>query len=156
MWFDDLVEGMSFDSPGRTVTEAAVELFSGVSGDFHPLHIDAQYALQTPFGQRIAHGALVLSMAVGLRSQLPFTGEALVAFAEIRSWRFVLPVFIGDTIRVRTEIAELRLTSRPERGVAVQKVQVRNHRDEVVQEGEMVNLLLVRRADVESSSTGHR
>ncbi|MDR7462588.1 MAG: MaoC/PaaZ C-terminal domain-containing protein, partial [Armatimonadota bacterium] len=65
--FDDLQEGAEFETPGRTVTEADVVNFAGVSGDFNPLHVDATYAAATPFGQRVAHGLLVLSMVSGLR-----------------------------------------------------------------------------------------
>ncbi len=141
LWFEDLTIGDRWCSTGRTVTEADLITFCGVSGDFHPLHTDAEYAARTSFGARIVHGALVLSLATGQRGRLPFVGEALIAFAEIRSWRFRRPVFIGDTLRTGTTIAELVETSDGRRGVVVQRVEVRNQHDEVVQAGEMVNLL---------------
>ncbi|MDT0203059.1 MaoC/PaaZ C-terminal domain-containing protein [Nocardioides sp. AE5] len=141
VWFDDLAEGMEFTSRGRTLTESDVVSFCGVSGDFHPLHVDAVHAAESPFGERLVHGALVLSVATGQRSLLEFLGESLVAFLEIRSWRFVEPVFIGDTVRTTTVVSGLQPTSRPGRGVVVQDVSVRNQRGEVVQEGKMVNLL---------------
>ncbi|MFF0492579.1 MaoC/PaaZ C-terminal domain-containing protein [Nocardia sp. NPDC004068] len=141
IFFDDLATGMRFDTPRRTVTEADVVNFCGVSGDFHALHTDAEAMRDSPFGQRIAHGALVLSMVTGLRGRLPMFTDSLLAFAEIRRWRFLAPVFIGDTIRVSNEVIELRPTSKPDRGVMVQRVDVFNQRDELVQEGEMVALL---------------
>ena len=140
-WFDDLVLDASWTSPGRTLTEADVVAFCGVSGDFHPLHTDAEYAARSRFGARLVHGALVLSVATGQRGRLPFVGEALVAFVEIRAWVMRAPVHIGDTVRTRTTLAELRPTSDGEQGVVVQRVEVLNQRDEVVHEGEMVNVV---------------
>ncbi|MGW4339011.1 MaoC/PaaZ C-terminal domain-containing protein [Rhodococcus koreensis] len=132
---------MTFETPRRTVTEADVINFAGVSGDFHTLHTDAQTMRESQFGERIAHGALVLSMVTGLRGRLGIFDDTLVAFAEIRRWRFVRPVLIGDTIRVVNEIVELNPTSKPDRGVMVQQVQVLNQHDVIVQEGEMVALM---------------
>jgi acyl dehydratase len=141
LWFDDAEVGMCFETAGRTVTEADVVNFAGVSGDFHVLHTDAELMADSPFGQRIAHGALVLSMVTGLRGRLGIFDESLLAFAEIRTWRFREPVYIGDTIRVTNTVTELRETSKPDRGVMVQHVEVRTQRGEVVQDGEMVALL---------------
>lgn len=141
LWFDDAEVGMKFETPRRTVTEADVVNFAGVSGDFHELHTDAQTMRDSHFGERIAHGALILSMVTGLRSRLGIFDGSLLAFAEIRRWRFVRPVLIGDTIRVMNEITELTMTSKPDRGVMVQHVQVLNQHDVVVQEGEMVALM---------------
>ncbi|MBF6245656.1 MaoC family dehydratase N-terminal domain-containing protein [Nocardia elegans] len=139
--FDDLQTGMRFDTCRRTVTEADVVNFCGVSGDFHSLHTDAEAMRDSPFGQRIAHGALVLSMVTGLRGRLHMFTDSLLAFAEIRRWRFLAPVFIGDTIRVSNEIIELRPTSKADRGVMVQRVEVFNQHDSRVQEGEIVSIL---------------
>ncbi|MFC9551977.1 MaoC/PaaZ C-terminal domain-containing protein [Rhodococcus sp. NPDC056960] len=141
LWFDDVEIGMTFETPRRTVTEADVVNFAGVSGDFHTLHTDAQTMRESQFGERIAHGALVLSIVTGLRGRLGIFDDTLVAFAEIRRWRFVRPVLIGDTIRAANEIVELTPTSKPDRGVMVQHVQVLNQHDVVVQEGEMVALV---------------
>ncbi|WP_259376110.1 MULTISPECIES: MaoC/PaaZ C-terminal domain-containing protein [Rhodococcus] len=132
---------MTFETPRRTVTEADVVNFAGVSGDFHTLHTDAQTMRESQFGERIAHGALVLSIVTGLRGRLGIFDDTLVAFAEIRRWRFVRPVLIGDTIRAANEVVELTPTSKPDRGVMVQHVQVLNQHDVVVQEGEMVALV---------------
>ena len=141
MWFDDAELGMTFRTAGRTVTEADVVNFAGVSGDFHELHTDAEAMAKSPFGGRIAHGALILSMVTGLRGRLGIFDDTLIAFAEIRNWRFLRPVLIGDTIRVDNEIVELRPTSKPDRGVMVQRVRVRNQHGDVVQEGDMVAMM---------------
>lgn len=144
LWFDDLVPGSEWTSTGRTLTEADLVAFCGISGDFHPLHVDAEYAARSRFGARLVHGALVLSVATGQRGQLPFVGEALVAFVEIRSWVMRAPVHLGDTVRTRTTLVELRPTSDGTRGVVVQAVEVLNQRDEVVHRGEMVNVVRTR------------
>lgn len=143
-WFEDLPVGHTFETPARTVTEADVVAFSGLSWDVHALHTDAEHARTTPFGTRIAHGALVLSMAVGLRARTGHFDDTLLAFLEIRSWQFQSPVRIGDTIRVRNEVTEARRTSNPSRGVVVQRVEVVNQEDTVVQAGEMVSLMRCR------------
>ncbi len=151
VYSEDLQEGTEFETPGRTVTEADVVNFAGVSGDFNPLHLDATYTAATPFGQRVAHGLLVLSMVTGLRQRA--TPEAAVlALLEVRSWRFLKPVFLGDTIRARTRLAEKRATRDPRRGVVVHRVEVVNQREEVVQSGELV--LLVRRRPAAPDASG--
>lgn len=149
LYFEDLAEGVAFETGRRTVTEADVVNFAGVSGDFNPLHVDAVHAATTPFGRQVAHGLLVLSMVSGLRQRTGVFDGSLVAFLEIRSWRFLRPVFPGDTIRARAEVVQRRETKDPARGVVVQRVEVFNQRDEVVQAGELV--LLVRRRSPEAA-----
>ncbi len=146
LYFEDLAVGMRFETGRRTITEADLVNFSGVSGDFNPLHTDEEFARSTFYGRRIAHGALVLSVATGLRQRTGVFEGTLIAFLEIRSWRFLKPVFIGDTVRAITEIRELRKTSKPEHGVMLQNVQVLNQRNEVVEEGEFVGLIRRRRS----------
>ncbi|GBD29946.1 Bifunctional protein PaaZ [bacterium HR32] len=149
LYFEDLAEGVAFETGRRTVTEADVVNFAGVSGDFNPLHVDAVHAATTPFGRQVAHGLLVLSMVSGLRQRTGVFDGSLVAFLEIRSWRFLRPVFPGDTIRARAEVVQRRETKDPARGVVVQRVEVFNQRDEMVQAGELV--LLVRRRSPEAA-----
>ena len=120
MYFEDFEVGQRFTTPARTVTEADVVNFAGVSGDYNPIHTDAEFAKSTPFGQRIAHGLLVLSMLTGLRQR---TGH-----------------FEG-TVIAWLEILEKRETSKPDRGILVQRVRVYNQRGEVVQEGEFVTMV---------------
>lgn len=141
LFFDDLSKGIAWETPRRTVSEADVVNFAGLSGDFNPIHTDAVHAADTPFGQRIAHGALVFSMVTGLRQRGGQFDGTLIAFLEVRSWKFKRPVFIGDTIHARSTVAEMRETSRPERGIVVQKVEVFNQRGDTVQEGEFVTML---------------
>jgi acyl dehydratase len=126
LYFEDVEVGFRFETPSRTVTEADLVGFAGVSGDFNPLHTDAVFASGTMYGERIAHGALVLSLATGLRQRAGLFDGTLMGLLEIRNWRFVRPVRIGDTIRVVNEVIELRPTSKPDRGIMIQRAEVLN------------------------------
>jgi acyl dehydratase len=139
--YEDLEVGMRWRSGARTVTEADIVAFAGVSGDFNPIHVDAEHAAGTAFGERIAHGALVLAIATGLRQQQGTFRGTLRAWLGMREWRFRAPVKIGDTISVDSEVAELRETKDPGAGLVIQGVTVRNQRDEVVADGEFATLV---------------
>lgn len=152
LYFEDFEVGQRFQTPARTVTEADVVNFAGVSGDYNPIHTDAEFAKTTPFGQRIAHGLLVLSMLTGLRQRSGHFEGTVIAWMEIRNYKFLKPVFIGDTVRGESEILEKHETSKPDRGVVVQRVRVLNQRGEVVQEGEFVTM--IRRRPVPSEAGG--
>lgn len=141
LYFEDVEVGLRFETLSRTVTEADLVAFAGVSGDFNPLHTDAVYAAGTIYGERIAHGALVLSLATGLRQRTGLFDGTLMGLLEIRSWRFLAPVLVGDTIRVVNEVTELRPTSKPDRGVMVQRVEVVKQDGTTATEGELVMLL---------------
>ena len=103
--FGELTAGARFSTRGRTVTEADVVTFAGLTGDFHPQHVDGEWAAERPFGERIAHGLLVLSMGAGL---VPFDPERVVALRKVRDVVFKRPVHFGDTIRVEGKVAEVR------------------------------------------------
>jgi acyl dehydratase len=135
-YLDDLESGQVFETPARTITEADVVAFAGLSGDFNPIHTDVEFAAGTAYGQRVVYGLLTLSIATGLldRSRV-FSGSA-VAMLGITDWTFRKPVFIGDTVRVRLTIESLRRTkSDPRRGVVRRLFEVLNQRGETVQEG---------------------
>jgi acyl dehydratase len=143
--FEDVAVGFRFETPARTVTEADIVAFAGVSGDFNPLHTDSVFAAGSIYGERIAHGALVVSLATGLRQRVGLFDGTLMGLLEIRSWRFLAPVRVGDTIHVVSEVTELRETSNPDRGIMVQRIDVVDQHDAVVQSGEFV--MLLRRRD---------
>ena len=140
-YFEDVEPGFRFTSESRTITETDFVDFADLTGDANPLHLDAEYAARSIYGQRLAHGALVLSFAIGLRQRTGLFDGTLLGLLEVRSWRFLRPVFIGDTITVESEVTELRETSRPDRGVMTQRLRVLDQRGEVVNEGELVALL---------------
>ena len=126
--------GAEFESPARTVTEADIVMYAGLSGDYNPLHINEEYAKQTQFGTRIAHGPLVYGIAAGLLFQLHLYDDTLIAFLGFDSLKFTKPVKPGDTIHARIKVLEKRETSNPERGVMKRELKVLNQRGEVVQE----------------------
>ena len=104
-WFDELEDGMTFTTRGRTITESDVVSFAALTGDWHPQHADATWARESRFGERVAHGMLVLSYAVGL---VPLDPERIVALRAIREAVFKRPVRLGDTIHVDGALRELR------------------------------------------------
>lgn len=131
--FDEVEVGDVWESPGRTITEADVVHFAGLTGDYNPLHVDHEFARNTPFRQPIAHGLLGLSLAAGLSSSSP--AMRTIAFIRIVEWKFVKPIYFGDTVRVRTEIVELESRSRGRRGLITWKRQIVNQAGDIVQEG---------------------
>ncbi len=136
IYYDDIEVGKQTLSPCRTVTEADIVNFAGLSGDFNVIHTDAELTKITPFGQRIAHGLLGLSIASGLAARK--TGAELhriVAFLGM-TWDFRNPIFIGDTIHLEETVASKREISKPGLGIVVYAVKVVNQRGEVCQEGE--------------------
>jgi acyl dehydratase len=134
-YFEDIQVGDEYLSPGRTVTEADIVAFAGLSGDFNVLHTDAEYMRTSIFGERIAHGLLGLAIQSGLGSRAMPRPYATLAFLGLR-WRFKAPIKIGDTIKVRLKVTDRRETSKPDRGIVVVERSVLNQRGELVQEGE--------------------
>ena len=133
-YFDEIEVGEEYVSPGRTVTEADIVIFAGLSGDYNVLHTDAEFMKKSIFGERIAHGLLGLAIQSGLlgRGMRPYATLALLGLR----WKFKGPIKIGDTITVRAKVIEKRETSRKDRGIITLQRQVLNQRGEVVQDGE--------------------
>lgn len=141
MYWEEWEIGAEFESPARTVTEADITLFAGLSGDYNPLHVNEEYCKQTQFGSRIAHGPLVYAIAAGLLFQLHLYDDTLIAFLGFENLKFTNPVKPGDTIHARIKVLEKRETSRADRGVMKRQLEVLNQRGEVVQEGIQAFLL---------------
>jgi acyl dehydratase len=132
LYFEDLSIGVEYSSPGRTVTEADIVLFAGLSGDYNILHTDAEYMRSSLFGERIAHGLLGLSVHYGLLTRImPRLAEGRLVGLR---WKFRGPIKIGDTVTGRA-----RLKAKSDRdgvGLVTFARQLVNQRGEVVQEGE--------------------
>lgn len=139
LYFDDLAIGQEWESQGRTVTEADVVNFAGLSGDFNPIHMDQEFAQATPFGKRIAHGLLIWAIGSGLSLQAP--PMRTLAFLSVREWNFKEPVFIGDTIKTRSKVLEKVDRARGRRGVITWQRHIVNQSGKIVQGG--VTLTLV-------------
>lgn len=147
LYFDDLEPGQTWESPRRTVTEADVVQFAGLSGDYNALHTDAVFAAGHPFGQRAAHGLLTLAIASGLTTRMlvyRLMDGARLALTELRcKWR--APVLMGDTIHVELRIGEKSLSpKRPGTGRVVMHRTIKNQRGEVVAESEWTALMKCR------------
>src|SRR5262244_4125904 len=134
VFFEDLAVVQEFTSPGRTVTEADIVIFAGLSGDYNVLHTDAEHMKSSLFGERIAHGLLGLSIEHGLASR----GEPAAAHGVLTGlkWKFKGPIKIGDTIHVRSRIAAKKDGPDPRCGLVTLERELVNQLGEVVQEGE--------------------
>ncbi|HEY3310838.1 MAG TPA: MaoC/PaaZ C-terminal domain-containing protein [Anaerolineales bacterium] len=135
LFFEDFEPGQKVKSAGRTVTEHDIASFAGLSGDFNQIHTDAEFARSTPFGQRIAHGLLGLAIASGLAVQTGILGANVIAFREVGEWKFVKPVFIGDTIHVEMEVVETKPYERLGGGSVTLSVYVNNQSNETAMKG---------------------
>ena len=132
MYFEDYAVDAVTVSRGRTITEADIVNFAGLSGDFVELHVNAEYAKSGPFGRRIAHGALIFSISTGSLMQMQHDPDAIVAFYGVDRMRFTAPVFIGDTITAEAEVTSVHAT-KPVTGL---RIHVRRQDGEVVLDGE--------------------
>jgi len=134
MYFEEYSVGQEMSTPARTITEADVVQFAGLSGDYNALHVDAEFSRSTIFGERIAHGLLGLSVASGLAAQAGFIEGTVLAFTGLE-WKFKNPILIGDTIHVAARVSRVRAMRSLGGGMVILDITVRNQRDEVVQEG---------------------
>jgi len=130
LFLEDFNVGMAFETPRRTITEADVVAFAGLSGDYNPLHTDEESAKSGPFGKRIAHGVLTLAVLTGLWDRLGFFAGSVEAFYGIDKLRFTYPVFIGDSLRATVKVVEKK--ERDSNGIVVFSNEVVNQRDETV------------------------
>jgi acyl dehydratase len=138
MFFDDVEIGQEWASQGRTITETDVVNFAGISGDFNPIHMDHEFAKTTPFRRPIAHGMLIFCVASGLGVNCP--QMRTIAFVQVREWNLREPVFIGDTLHLKSKVLSKTLRGRGRRGEIVWHRAVVNQDGKVVQEGIIVTL----------------
>ena len=148
--YEDLSVGMQFRSPGRTITDADLVGFAGLTGDFSELHTSDVYAKSSQFGRRVAHGMLGLSYAHGLMwARTGELRETAIAFLGISDWRFLGPIYVGDTIFVNYTLAELRDSkSRPTQAIASFDVELIKQDGTIVQHGRKA--LLVSKVPLEA------
>jgi 3-hydroxybutyryl-CoA dehydratase len=143
-YFDQFHVGEKYVSPGRTVTESDIVAFAGLSGDYNQIHVDEEYSKSTPYGQRIAHGLLGLSIASGLAVQTGIMEGTIVAFREISEWKFVKPIHISDTIHVEMEVLETKEMSRLKVGALTIGLKVINQKEDLVMKGSWLVLIAIR------------
>ena len=144
MYFEEFEAGQRIITVGRTVTESDIVTFAGLSGDYNQIHTDADYSNKGPFGQRVAHGILGLSIASGLAVQTGILEGTVLAFREIKNWKFSKPIFIGDTIHVELEVKETKSYRRLGGGAVVIAMTVKNQDGDAVMSG-VWNVLMAAR-----------
>lgn len=134
LMFEQFKLGDTYKSQSRTVTETDVVNFAGLSGDFNPLHTDAEFGKTTPFGERIAHGMLIAAMSTGMSNWTGvFEGTTIALMEQLIQYKGV--VKFGDTIHLELKVIEKKETSKPDRGVVVYETRVVNQEGKAVIEG---------------------
>jgi 3-hydroxybutyryl-CoA dehydratase len=131
-YFDEFAVGETLVTGRRTIDGGDVSRFAGLTGDFNPLHIDAEFAKTTPFGERVAHGILTLAVSNGQQNLGGWFEGTTLALLGLDRLKFMAPVRFGDTVRTEMTVTDVRPSSKPDRGVVVFDVAVRNQRDETV------------------------
>jgi acyl dehydratase len=135
MWFEEFEVGQQIITPSRTITESDIVSFAGLSGDYNQIHTDAEFSSKTPFGKRVAHGLLGLSIASGLAMRTGVLEGTVIAFREINNWKFSLPVYIGDTIHAELNIVETKPFPRLGGGSIIIEISVKNQQNDVTMKG---------------------
>lgn len=141
MFFEEFEAGQKIVTAARTVTETDIVMFAGPTGDFNQIHVDAEFSKTTPFGARVAHGLLGLSIASGLVVQTGFMEGTIMAFREVNEWKFIKPIYIGDTIHVETEVKETKALPRIGGGSIVIALDVKNHAGDTIMKGTWTALI---------------
>lgn len=143
-FFEEFSEGDQFKTPARTITLADITNFAGITGDFNPVHTDLEFAKTLPFGERIAHGPMLVGMTFGLLSRIDLIDGTVIALRSI-AWNFEQPVKPDDTVHVLCTVTKThRSTSTPERGFVEFDLQIVNQRNERVQRGSAGVILMCR------------
>ncbi|MCR4805276.1 MAG: MaoC family dehydratase N-terminal domain-containing protein [Clostridia bacterium] len=143
LYLEDFEVGREYVSPARTVTEADVVNFAGLSGDFNPLHTDEEFAKNGPFGKRIAHGALGFIISTGLSNQMGIYEGTTIAFLEC-TVKYPKPLLIGDTVHAVVTPTETRRSSKPGRGILKQSLRLVNQDGVTVMESEQTLMMKAR------------
>ena len=143
-YFEDFTVGEHFTSSGRTVTEADLTLFNMISGDWNPIHADAEFAASTRFGQRIVHGAFGVALLTGFMHQMGIFDGTAVAMLSLKEWTFKAPILIGQTLRLQLTVTELDPGSSARVGRLGRHLQLVDQHGQVVQEGSSDLLILKR------------
>lgn len=133
LYYRDLVVGQVHRSSARTLTEADLTMFSMLSGDWNPVHADADR--MEPFGGRLLHGVLGVAVVTGLMDRAGWFAESAIAMIDLKEWTFLRPLHIGDTVRVQMEIIGMRIVSAGDRGLVDRRFELIDQHGAVVQRG---------------------
>ncbi len=138
--YEEFEVGQRFETPRRTVIEADISAFAGLTADFNPLHMDEVFAAESDFDGRITHGPMIVGMAFGLASRADVMDGTVLALLEI-GWKFIKPVRPGDTISAIFTVLEKRRTRTPDRGVVTLQIDVVNQHGDIAQTGTAKTLI---------------
>ncbi len=142
LYYEEFTDGEQITTAGRTITEADIVNFAGLSGDYNSIHTDLAYTQSSFYQQRVAHGLLVLSIASGLAFRTGLIEGTVIAWRDIGDWRFSQPVFIGDTVHAELEVVDHKPMPRLGGGRVDLEVRVKNQDDKVVMNGRWGLLVL--------------
>lgn len=142
LYFEEFTVGQKIVTEKRTIHEADILEFARLSGDDNRIHTDPEFSKTTPFGRQIAHGLLGLSIASGLAWQTGLMDGTVLAFREVKEWKFVKPLFIGDTIHAELETIETKALPRIGGGSVTISIEVKNQHSEVCHRGIWVVLIM--------------
>lgn len=133
--YDDLAVGASYRSHGRTLTETDLSLACMLTGDWHPIHADEEFARTTPIGKRMLHGPFGILLAAGMSTHMPELADPVIGATGLREWSYRAPLTVGDTIHIETIIESKRVTSDGKRAIIERRMKVINQAGKVLQEG---------------------
>jgi len=142
LYFEEFSVGQKVITEKRTVTEDGIMTFAKVSGDDNRIHTDPEFSKTTIFGKQVAHGLLGLAIASGLAWQTGILDGTVIAFREVREWKFIKPVFIGDTIYTELETIETKALPRIGGGSVTITLEVKNQNEEVCHRGSWTVLMM--------------
>jgi len=143
-YFEEFKVGEKVSTQSRAVTDGDIMTFSSLSGDDNRIHTDEDFSRNGPFGKRVAHGLLGLSIASGLLWKTGILDGTVIAFREVNEWKFVKPVFIDDVVHAELESLETKALPRIGGGSVVVGVELKNQADEVVMKGKWTLLVMSR------------
>lgn len=143
-YLEDFAAEQRFISGGRTITEADLTFFSMISGDWNPIHCDAEFAKKTRYGERVVHGVLGIAISTGMLHELGIFEKSVIAMLGFRNWNFLAPLFVGDTIHLQLTIMAVEPGKSGRSGKLGRKFELINQNGVVVQEGESDVLVLTK------------
>jgi acyl dehydratase len=144
LYFEDFFVGQEIITGKRTIAEEDIMTFARLTGDDNRIHTDPEFSKTTIFGRQVAHGLLGLSIASGLAWQTGILDGTVLAFREVNEWKFIKPVFIGDTIDVKLQIKEVKAMSRIGGGAVTIGLEVKNQNEEACHRGQWIVLIMSR------------
>ena len=144
LYFEEFTVGQKIVTGERSISDGDIMTFAGLTGDNNRIHTDEEFSRNGPFGQRIAHGLLGLSIASGLAWKTGILDGTVIAFREVNEWKFIKPVFLGDSVHAELNVIETKALPRIGAGSVVITAELRNQKDETCMKGNW-NLLIMSR-----------